>query len=295
MNVGLLGELGRKFALAQMILGALRLSGWLRSDGRNIADLVDALLNGGLAEVLRQYQRFHGLPDTGELDGPTKKAILAPRFCGVPDVLSFAEDAGALPAWPKGEVRWWCDNPNGFSGLSSDEALSAIDRAWSDFPTVCGLKVRNVSRMADANCVMRAAPIDGPLGTLAWSELADNTEGTKDQQYDGDGERWSFLDSDRCPPGTISLPTVVRHEGMHLVGISHAPRSSGALIAPAYSARVPTFTAYDIRELRDRYGDPKSTGPVPVDPTGQGKITVPCEIDLVTGTFKFSGIKVSKA
>lgn len=260
-------ETTRAVTAAQAVAANLKLNGWI-PDNQDVGEAAVALLTGDLASTLRKFQEWSGLEPTGELDSATRVAATANRFCGVPDRLNVEAVGGGLPRWPNGEVRWWVANPGAFGNLTRAQALTTFDAAFGKFPTVCGIKVRNVATRAEANCIVTAAPIDGGNGVLAQSELANGVEDVKGQEYDS--ENWSVEYSDRCPPDAISLRTVAEHEFMHFCGVPHAPPNSGALIAPRYSERTPTLTAYDIDQLTRRYG--RSSGPVPVPP----------EIDRIT-------------
>lgn len=232
----------------------------------------------GLKGAIAEFQRFHGLEETGELDSVTKRTLDAPRFCGCPDAM-FADVR--RDRWPDPHIYW------GFAtewpSIGTDKAREAISWAVSQWERVCDIRFTFCeSKFPDearSRCLISCVPIDGAMGALAQSQLPHGSDGRLTQQYDS-AERFVF--SDR--PGTheIDLGAVACHEMGHFIGIPHI--RGGNLMQPTYDPRIRVPQAGDIAEAVARYGPPKN--PSPPAPPGQ-----PAERYVIEGV----GIKITKA
>lgn len=206
-----------------------------------------------LHKALALYRRFHGLTEDAS-DEAVQASLQAARFCGHPDVLSFHAPRG-LPRWNKRPLRWTLEGL--LPGVTQEERLACCEQSVAAWAAVCDLEFVYVPQRAGADLVMAVGPIDGGLGTLAWSELPDGSDKPLTQLYDT-SERWGVHHGSRPQP-LVDLTRVVAHELGHALGIGHLP--AGNLMAPTLGA-VRTPQAEDVREALARYGPPR-TGPGP--------------------------------
>jgi hypothetical protein len=193
--------------------------------------------------------------------------------------------------WPTKEITWWIRNPEGFPGVTSGAVINAFAMAWQWWADVCDIHPRMVQTERDALVRIECAPIDGPMKTLAWSELANQSLTPKRQRYDS-GEAWVV--SETPTNRQIDLARVACHEIGHVLGIPHI--SAGNLLAPTYSSRVRVPQAGDIAEAVRRYGPPQQRPtpqpPTPVPPT-VGAVTLTLGADLVTAQLRAQGWTVT--
>ncbi len=185
-------------------------------------------------------------------------------FCSVEDVQAFA----GRNRWNKRHLTYRISGS--LSSLPSEEMSRAFEIAWARISDVCGMTAEETRGKADI--FIHTGRIDGPNGTLAWSQLANGTDRPLEQKYDA-GDRWGIFDDH--PRREIDLARVACHELIHALGVSHISGEL-ALMNPSYGAVIKPQDA-DIRELRDRYGPPKKTQP-PVDPDK------PLVVELPPGT-----------
>lgn len=234
----------------------------------------------GIAVALRAYQEFHGLEVTGELDTATIRSMSAPRFCGCPDVMAISSEMEAN-RWPDPHIYWGFAN-EWRTSIGTEKAKEAITWATQQWEAVCGVRFTYCDAAfpaeARSRCLISCSPIDGAMGVLAQSELANGRDGRKTQQYDST-ERWVV--SDRPANAQIDLARVACHELGHFIGIPHI--AAGNLLQPTYDVRIRGPQGGDVAEARARYGPP-AVKPPPDDSPG------PVERYLIEGT----GIKVSR-
>jgi hypothetical protein len=194
------------------------------------------------------------------------------KVCGVPDGLG-----GDNCLWPFADVKIFASGLLG--GVDLAEATEQAIQGWN---RVCGIRLALVANAGEAHIVVTQGRIDGPMGTLAWSELpcgfTPNQWRKLKQQYDT-GEMWTIAEN---PPGNkIDAVRVLRHEIGHAIGISHI--AAGNLMAPTYSASIRDVQRGDVLEAVSRYGKPAAvpapvpapsvpTTPVPNLP-GMGRVT----------------------
>lgn len=237
--------------------------------GIKLSDVSEFLKGRGFAAggaaldlAIAAYQRWHGLKPTGQLDADTVASMLAPRFCGHPDVMPLAE---ALQAWPRKDLSYTITNPGGFPGLSADQAKAAFAWAAGQIEAACDVRLRWTPDAAAALIVIDCQRIDQPGGVLAYSELADGTARRKGQRYDS-SEAWVYVQGPQVPRSRIDLGRVALHELIHMMGVPHLP--SGNLMQPLYDMNIWTPQSGDVRELVARYGPPAAPPP-PAPPEGE--------------------------
>ena len=210
-----------------------------------------------IRETVARYQRFHGLDVTGDIDDATGEHIRQPRFCALPDVMPVG---ATLAKWPKNRLRYiitgW------LPGVPRDDQRAAYAAAWGLWSAVADVAAEETSDPNAADVVMGMRSIDGPMGVLAESELANGRDSQKRQWYDT-GEHWAI--GETVPRGRLDLVRVACHEIGHVLGMGHI--GAGNLLAPTYSESIRKPQAGDIREMVARYGAPKAVPrPKPDDP-----------------------------
>lgn len=183
------------------------------------------------------------------------------RICGVADAMG-AEQVCAYPRGNPTRIGWYLTGIP--PSLDIDSAGNAYRTAWEGWSKVCGIEAVYFDRSSEAMgaynagllhglVVIGAGHIDGPSGTLAWSELPCGTRRCK-QQYDT-GEKWIVhLHPGPPPSNRIDLVRVAMHEIGHAIGISHI--AAGNLLQPTYSTVIGTPQGGDIAEAVKRYGPP---------------------------------------
>jgi Matrixin/Putative peptidoglycan binding domain len=211
--------------------------------------------------ALRAFQRFHELPETGELDDATVAQMSIPR-CGFPDL---SDDAlGAFVAqgnrWKKDRLRYrfMSFTPD----VPKENVRSATSRAFDLWAKVTPLSFEEVERGEEAEIVISFAKgdhgdgsanaFDGQGGTLAHAYYPPPNGGAiaGDAHFD-EAETWSV--SVPVPQNRFDLITVAAHEFGHSLGLAHSS-VRGALMFPSYGGPHRFLHRDDIRGIRDVYG-----------------------------------------
>lgn len=182
-------------------------------------------------------------------------------FCGTPTV--FGASASNCK-WNTNKITW---TVTGYvPGLSPEQIIDAYKTAFSYWEEVCNIHATYTTDPSQAMVVMGAGKIDGPNGTLAWSEMPCGNARKLNQKYDT-GESWCVSEQ---PSSCLDLVRVACHEIGHALGIQHI--SNGNLLAPTYSNRIRRPQLGDIAEAQARYGKPQ---PLPQPPDDSGPPEVP--------------------
>ena len=204
------------------------------------------------AEVIRRYQGFHGLLIDGDAGPVTQAHLGMRRICALPDKLPMREAV----QFPQKDVTWHPAEP--VRPFNHTQTVQIFKWGFSRWAQVCGIRPKYEPNAQRANVLARVGNIDGPAGTLAWSELA-NWPRTN-QRYD-DSEQWYYSGWLSNPPAAaIELGAVVVHELGHALGIPHL--GNGNVMQPMYQWGLRTPQDDDIRQARARYGRP-ATQPEP--------------------------------
>lgn len=159
------------------------------------------------------------------------------------------QSAGPLAKWPgeNPDLPWHYD-PAGYTGdLTRDQLTAAFALAWAYWSDAVEIRPRPVATRSEAKVWGTFRRIDGGSGTLAWSMLANNDSGPKEQRYDA-GDTWVKMNPER-PSGGIDLVRVACHEIGHVLGLEHDSANADALLRPSYSASIPKPTERDIQRL----------------------------------------------
>lgn len=165
------------------------------------------------------------------------------KLCGVTElmVVEYAKWPGKNPVIP------WHIDTSGYRGNMTAEQLREVFRlAWAAWADVLDFTAEQVDTAEEAFVRKHFAHIDGSSGTLAWSELADNTNRPKTQRYDT-GDKW-VADSGASPAG-IDLIRVATHEIGHVLGLDHDNGNAEAIMRPMYSTRLPRPTQRDYQRM----------------------------------------------
>lgn len=207
------------------------------------------------------YQRFHGLKPDNILGPITAESINEPRFCSRPDREEIKDSLGQLLKWPTNRLTVSIKStiPNFTLGQSRNIVIDALN-SWGD---VANLDFTfDHSADSNVNIHLTVGPIDGPSGTLAWSELPNRSNKVL-QKYD-QNEAWVL--SSNPPQNKIDILAVMVHELGHALGLSHAPQSerNNAIMAPFYNPEIRSPLSHDINRIQALYG--KSTTPSPTNP-----------------------------
>jgi hypothetical protein len=220
------------------------------------ADLKD------IREAVKALQEFYGLKVDG-IPGPiTQRAMFTPRRgrCALPDILPTRDQLcrwpfANVPVAPLVELRQ----------LTAEQIEAAFRSACQAWNRICGIDLTVTDDIARAWIIAREGQgrrdnLDGPGGTLAWSELPCGSNPRKlNQRYDA-AERWT---------GDF-LRMVAMHEIGHAIGIDHL--SFGNVMAPTYDDSLSDLQPGDIAEAQLRYGpptNPPSNPSPPADPNPQ--------------------------
>jgi hypothetical protein len=224
--------------------GELSLKTWLVAISRS---------ESVLSKALRDYQRYHNLPQTGQPDDATRRHLAQPR-CGRPDVQAASE---TLCQWPMRDLTYYQDLR--YPGVDPMVVAKCYDDAWGMITNVCGVTAAKVSDPSQARVVAVVGEIDGPGNILAESELpcGFSAESVVHQTFDSGDGATSLAD-----PRLMTACMV--HEIGHALGLSHATPGSGNIMEPIISSAILSPQSGDISELQSRYGPPAGTATVTV-------------------------------
>jgi hypothetical protein len=217
--------------------------GWLKDTTKLMAHGL-----AGIKDVLKKYQKFHGLEDHGEACPATMESLVAQRCCKHPDIM--AEVAPGADRWPIHDLKWALKKAN-WSLALLPIAQQACDFAFGQIASVCGLKFTQTENEAEAQILVDCGQIDGRFGVLGFTQLADGTMLQKIAKFDKD-EDWVF--SETPERFKIDAGRVFCHELAHSAGLAHLP--AGNVMQPAYSYAIRTYQPGDIAEFQGRYGLP---------------------------------------
>jgi hypothetical protein len=203
---------------------------------------------------LRQYQLFHGLPDSGKLDEGTAAMMRRPR-CGLPDLAEFILDGRR---WNKSNLTYAVENAS--VSLSLTQVREVMRQALELWAEVTLLTFTEVTPSQSADLRVRFAvgdhgdfsSFDGVGRVLAHAFFPPPNGGllAGDAHFD-DEERWEVILP--SPAGTIDLVTVAAHEFGHALGLAHS-QTQDALMFPTYNGPRRFLSPDDIAGIRAIYG-----------------------------------------
>lgn len=259
-----------------------------------------------ISSALKDFQRFAGLNQTGEMDNATIAMMNTPR-CGVKDKIGHSESARkkryALQGskWRATQLTYRVSKyPSRIKDKTRvDKEIARAFKIWSDVTTL-NFEERRRGRVSIDISFENGEhgdgdPFDGPGKTLAHAFFP---------QYGGDAhfdneEKWTIDER----TGT-NMFQVAAHEFGHSLGLSHTDERQ-ALMAPYYRGYQPYFKLHsdDIDAIQSLYGsrnnprpsedEDEPTGPPP-DISDAPDLCQDSQIDTVTrtqngSTYAFKG------
>lgn len=244
-----------------------------------ISDKTKAMSQTDISTSIKKFQEMFGLPQTGELDPQTVKAMHWPR-CGCPDYMRASAVRGSK--WGPKQLTYFVEQY--IPGLPKKDQDDILDLAYQQWEDNCDLKITRVASKSSANMIISTGTgkpdnFDGPGGTLAWAYLPPNSNynGQLLMRFDL-GETWVMNSKDRG----ILLLNVACHEFGHFLGLEHSSVQR-ALMAPYYAVGVTKPQDNDdIPRIQKLYGSPttKPTGPPKPSPGGLHSVTITGISDL---------------
>lgn len=196
--------------------------------------------NANISDSLAAYQRYNGLPITGEPDEATI-AHMCQRRCRHAD---NPGRASVTSKWQKRDLTWKFLNYT--LDIPQHEISDSINKAFALWSAVVPLNFQEVLAAEQADITIEFKVLDSPGQVLAQAWFP--PVGTL--QAD-DSEAWSW----KLPigRGQVDLTTVVCHEAGHLIGLDHSS-VQGAQMAPVYNGPMRFLAADDIRRAQALYG-----------------------------------------
>lgn len=188
--------------------------------------------------------------------GPVTIAHLQNRRCDTPD---FASDGTIIAEanWPascRQSIKIWFDwstwneSEQGVSVAVAKETYKKSIREWN---LVCDLTLELVEDREEARVIVKAERLAG--STLAWSHLANNDCGGKEQRYDV--RSWTLH----------VLFLTILHEVGHLIGLPHT--AGNFVMNPSIIESLPGLTSADkSRAIALGYGPSKLDPDEPENP-----------------------------
>lgn len=187
------------------------------------------------------------------------------RICALEENLTL--DA-SLSRWSKRTLTWCITGT--LPRVSEEDEQAVYAKAWSLWAKVANIIPVYTTNARTADVRMGAGQIDGPLGTLAQSQLPNGTNSPLWQTYDT-AEAWSpAMSKAQWPSGTIPLLITATHELGHVLGLGHS-QDKNAVMFWQLNTNAWEPQTDDIREIQARYGPPvapPAPAPTPVPPAG---------------------------
>ena len=242
----------------EIIKGILTRFGYYTKELTGVAAVIAAdsdVFDLATALALKQYQRFHGLPETGNFDAATAFMMQQPR-CGFPDIGEFVLDGRR---WDHRNLTYAIENTP--ANLTIDQVRAAIQQALSFWAAVTPLVFEEVQITQGHDFRIRfvagdhgdGSSFDGPGSVLAHAFFPPPNGGdlAGDAHFDT-AETWDVI----LPPpsGAFDLVTVAAHEFGHSLGLNHS-QIQGALMFPTYAGSHRFLAADDVAGIQAIYGN----------------------------------------
>lgn len=208
-------------------------------------------------------------------------------FCQLPENLIL--DA-TLSRWNKRTLTWCITGQ--LPGMTDAEQQEVFADAWSAWMKVANFKAFYTTNARTADVRMGAGRVDGPLGTLAQSQLPNGTDVPLWQTYDT-SEAWALARSrEQLAQGKIPLLITTMHELGHVLGLGHS-RDAKALMYPSLNINAWTPQVDDVREIVMRYGPAVEVQPQPPPPPA-GVLTAEQVREELAAILRRGGYEVTK-
>lgn len=222
-------------------------------------------------EAIREFQRFNGLPVSGNMDRKTVRKMRQPR-CGLPDVIKPSKRPAGLRnnadpnhplayyapgyKWESRDITYKVmEYTRQLGGSTQNQAFANAFGKWANVvplnfrPVLSGNANIEISFARRQHSDGPGNSFDGRGGTLAHAFFPGGSPISGDTHFDDD-EQWT-MGEDR---GT-NLEIVAAHEFGHALGMGHSNVPS-ALMAPFYQGYDPNYSLLpdDIRGIQSLYG-----------------------------------------
>lgn len=225
---------------------------------------------GGRASAIEAYKAFHGLPATHDAEFVLKH-LRRPRCCRPDrddDPVSYGavhRASGMRPAVERGKwgvpaitVSWHFPRiPDAEDTITTAQVGAAWQAVAATWMAHAALTLDVLGPGQSAHIQADSEPIDGPMGTLAWSMLPQGRAGPQDvmrQRYDA-REFWGPMGTPASQRG-IDFYRVALHEVGHALGLTHS-RGAGTDVMNPVMWDFPTdrwLSPTDIRRIQALYG-----------------------------------------
>lgn len=211
-------------------------------------------------KALRKFQKFVGIPETGELDQETLEKMKQDR-CGNMDAVPKLK-GGQMPSgyvlsgckWDTNNLRYAFENFGG--DLTQSEVRNAFSTAFGYWAAVTPLTFTEVAESANPEILIRFGtgdhdgcpfPFEGELAHNFYPPTCGG--GLAGDSHYNEQYTWS-IDS---PPSDYDLITVAAHEIGHGLGLAHSANTD-ALMYPYYSGEHRFLHQDDIDGIQEIYG-----------------------------------------
>ncbi|RDX75810.1 Metalloendoproteinase 5-MMP, partial [Mucuna pruriens] len=210
--------------------------------------------------ALKNYQVFHHLPATGEVDAETIKTMSLPR-CGLPDIITNPNANGlgspenysffpGAPRWAKRALAYAHISSAAVSISSNNvrQAMRSAQQKWAQvtdftFTETGSLSVADIRYGFHRGPHGDGYPFDGPGRVLAHAFSPQDGR----LHFDGD-EPWSSSGS-----SGIDFESVCLHEMGHILGLGHSDFPD-AVMFPTYAGERRDLSQDDINGIQALYG-----------------------------------------
>lgn len=232
-----------------------------------------------VTDAIKAFQRYAGIPMTGNVDHETMKMVQMPR-CGMVDV-SHSDStrrrrrryAVQGSSWKKKSLTYMLQGSptRTISKTEVEQQIAKAFKAWEDVTNLIFTKSTDPS--ADILVRFRTGmhydgyPFDGEGGTLAHGFYPHNNEGLSGDVHFDDDENW-ILDRNQVD-GTDFYWTAL-HEIGHSLGLDHSNYKE-AVMYPFYTGFKDDLNLHvdDIQGIRYLYGMPLVTIQTAPPPTSE--------------------------
>lgn len=212
-------------------------------------------------ETLDHFRRDYGLTATGPVTESDLRAMSI-RRCGVQTGSSRNSPITKLHTnRPKVFIRHRLTNPL-LRDMFDEKLLNGLNM-WSQ---VADVIFSLTTKENDAQIEVQTKQIDGPSNTLAFAYFPMGPNYRLPLVFDT-SEAWEEASGP-------DFETTACHEGGHNLGLDHDPTAQG-IMAAFYNPRITAPTsAWEIKQIVDRYGNPIATPPTTPTETSKSRVVI---------------------